>query len=240
MSSVSAMQQVAESHELFRLINNTNSPAGDIFFGIVSGLGDGLIIALICSLLMLFRLRLGIAALLAFIVSGLFVQILKRIFDMPRPPAVLENVHVLGTSLMSHSFPSGHSTSDGVMVLAAFLLWCIKDWRSWLAGIVFLLAAFGRIYGGVHFPIDVAAGMTIGIATMWMCWKGLRSLPVEQWEVSPWAWKIPGLIAAIQAAVLGLGYRVQPSTAQPLSLIIPVAALVILMQVWKRKLAHES
>ena len=72
------MQQLAESHELFRLINNAHSPAGDMFFGVVSGLGDGLIVALICSLLMLFRLRLGIAALLAFILSGLFAQILKR------------------------------------------------------------------------------------------------------------------------------------------------------------------
>jgi hypothetical protein len=40
----------------------------------------------------------------------------------------------------------------------------------------------------------------------------------------------------IQAAVLGLGYRVQPSTAQPLSLIVPVAVLVIVAQVWKRRL----
>jgi len=239
MGSVPAMQQVAESYELFRLMNNAHSPAGDMFFGIVSGLGDGLIVALICSLLMLFRLRLGIAALLAFLVSGLFAQILKRIFDMPRPPAVLENVHVLGVRLMSHSFPSGHATSAGVVVLAAFLLWSVKDWRSWLAGMVFFLAALGRVYGGVHFPVDVAAGMAIGVVTMWLCWRGLRSLAVEQWEASPWGWKIPGLIVAIQAAVLGLGYHVRPSTAQPLSLIIPVSALVILIQVWKMKL-HES
>lgn len=236
MSSVPTMQQLAESHELFRLINNAHSPAGDVFFGITSGLGDGLIVALICSLLMLFHLRLGIAAMLAFIVSGLFAQILKRIFDMPRPPAVLENVHVLGASLMSHSFPSGHSTSDGVMVLAAFLLWSVKDWRRWLAGVIFFLAAYGRVYGGVHFPIDVIAGMTIGAATMWLCWKGSRNLPIKLWETSPWAWKIPGLITVIQAAVLGLGYRVQPSTAQPLSLIVPVAVLVIVAQVWKRRL----
>jgi len=236
MSSVSAMQQVAESHELFRLINNAHSTAGDMFFGLVSGLGDGLIISLLCSLLMLFRLRLGIASLLAFIVSGLLAQLLKRIFDMPRPPAVLENVHLLGAGLSSHSFPSGHATSDGVLILAAFLLWSVTDWRSWLAATIFFLAAFGRVYGGVHFPVDVAAGLAIGLLTMWVCWKVMRRLPVEQWAVSPWGWKIPGLLVAIQAAVLGLGYHVQPSTAQPLSLIVPVAALMILMQVWKRKL----
>ena len=240
MSSVPLMQQIAESHELFRLINNTHSAAGDTFFGLISGLGDGLIVALICALLMLFHLRLGITAMVAFIVSGLFAQLLKRIFDMPRPPAVLDNVHVLGASLTSHSFPSGHSTSDGVMLLATFLLWSVKDWRRWTTALIFFLAAYGRIYGGVHFPADVIAGMAIGMATLWLCWKALWSLPVEQWETSPWAWKIPGLIVVIQAAILGLGYRVQPSTAQPLSLIIPVAALVILAQLWKTRMAPDS
>lgn len=98
------MTMQAESQTLFRMINNAHTPAGDLFFGLVSGLGDGLVVALLCSLLMLFRLRLGMAALLAFIVSGLCAQLLKRLFDMPRPPALLEHVHVLGSALTSTAF----------------------------------------------------------------------------------------------------------------------------------------
>lgn len=224
---------------MFRLINNAHTPAGDLFFGLVSGLGDGLIVALICSTLMLFRLRLGMAALLAFIVSGLLAQLLKRLFDMPRPPAVLENVHVLGSAFTSHSFPSGHATSDGVVVLLAFFLWTARDWRSWAVAALFVLAAIGRIYGGVHFPIDVAAGLAIGMISMWLCRNWLAGLPVEQWQSSRWAWKIPGLIVVVQAAVLGLGYHVQPSTAQPLALVVPLVALLVVMQVWKGKSVHE-
>ncbi len=231
------MQTATDSHDLFRFINDAHSPMGDMFFGVVSGLGDGLVISLLCSLVMLFNLRLGIASMAAFIVSGLFAQLLKRIFDMPRPPALLDNVHVLGHSLTSHSFPSGHSTSDGVMVLLAFLIWQCKDWRSWGIASLFVLAAIGRIYGGVHFPIDVAAGLTIGVLTMWLFWRWSKSWPVESWQQSQWAWKIPGFIVAVQAAVLGLGYHMQPSTAQSLALIMPVAALFILMHVWKGKLA---
>ncbi|MFQ5581249.1 MAG: phosphatase PAP2 family protein, partial [Mariprofundaceae bacterium] len=229
-----------ESHTLFRLINDAHNSLGDAVFGIVSGLGDGLIIALACTLLMLFRLRLGIVALTAFIASGLIAQLLKRIFDMPRPPAVLENVHVLGAPLTAHSFPSGHATSDGVVILAAFLLWGVKDWRTWAAASVFALAAYGRIYGGVHFPLDVAAGLIVGMACMWALWQWSAGWPVARWESSPWAWKIPGLAAAIQAAVLGLGYHVQPSTAQPLALMIPVMALVTLMQAWRGKFGNQS
>jgi len=236
MRSVSPMQVSADPHSLFRLINDAHSPLADAFFGLVSGLGDGLIIALLCSLLMLFRLRLGIASLLAYLVSGLAAQLLKRLFDTPRPPAVLDHVHVLGHSLSAHSFPSGHATSDGVMVLLAFLVWSRNDWRSWGVGAMFVLAAIGRVYGGVHFPIDVAAGLVIGILTMWLFWRWSAAWPAATWERSPWAWKIPGFIVAVEAAVLGLGYHVQPSTAEALALIMPVASLFILMQVWKEKL----
>lgn len=229
------MQTVADTHPLFRLINDAHSGPADLFFGTVTGLGDGLVISLLCSLLMLFRLRAGIASQLAYLVSGLLAQLLKRLFDMPRPPAVLDHVHVLGHTLSSHSFPSGHATSDGVIVLLAFLIWSSRDWRSWSVAILFVLAAIGRVYVGVHFPVDVAVGLTIGMLTMWLFWRWSAVWPVETWERSAWAWKIPGLIVAIEAAVLGLGYHIQPSTAGALTLIMPVASLIILMQVWKQK-----
>ena len=95
------------NHDLFRLINGANSFWVDGLIGLISGFGDGLVIALLISCVMLFRLRMGIAALFGFIASGLIAQLLKRLFDMPRPPAVMENVHVLGAALQSHSFPSG-------------------------------------------------------------------------------------------------------------------------------------
>ena len=231
------MQTASDSHDLFRLINDAHSPSADLFFGTVSGLGDGLVISLLCSILMLFHLRLGMAAMASFIVSGLFAQLLKRLFDMPRPPAVLDQVHVLGHSLTSHSFPSGHSTSDGVMVLLAFLIWSRSDWRSWSVAALFILAAVGRIYGGVHFPVDIAVGLMLGAGTMWLFHRWSKSWSMSDWQDSQWAWKIPGFIVAVQAAVLGLGYHMQPSTAQSLALIMPVAALFTLMHVWKGKLA---
>lgn len=231
------MQATADAYPLFRLINDAHSPVADLIFGTITGLGDGLVISLLCAIVMLFHLRAGIAAQLAFILSGLIAQLLKRIFDMPRPPALLDHVHILGQTLTSHSFPSGHATSDGVMVLLAFLTGSLTGWQRWGIAILFLLAAVGRIYVGVHFPLDVAAGLAIGMTTMWICWRVSQRLPVEQWLHSPWSWKIPGLIVAIEAAVLGLGYHIQPSTSAPLTLIIPVAALLLLMRVWKQKLA---
>lgn len=223
------------NHELFTLINGANAGWVDAVMGLVSGFGDGLVIALAISCVMLFRLRLGIAALVAFAASGLIAQLLKRIFDMPRPPAVMENVHVLGAALRSHTFPSGHATSCGVMILLALILWKRDDWRAWAAAGLFALAAYGRIYGGVHFPFDVWIGLLIGLATMSVAYHWTMRWPKRSWEESEWAWKVPAMILVIEAAVLGLGYNIQPSTAVPLTLLMPVAALVILMRFWKGK-----
>lgn len=224
---------------LFRIMNDAHSAFFDAVIGVVSGLGDGLVIALCCAILMLFRFRLGMAATVAFLLSGIIAQLLKRAFDMPRPPAVLEHVHVLGAALHSHSFPSGHATSDGVMVLLAFLIWKCGDWRAYVMAGLFLLAAYGRIYGGVHFPLDVGAGLIIGMATMWACHRWSLSWPVEAWQKSDWSWRIVGMIVVIEAAVLGLGYRMQPSTAQPLAAILPLIALYLVMRFWKEEINRE-
>lgn len=234
------MQLPDQSHDIFRLINDHHNAVGDVLFGIISGLGDGLVVALACTLLMLFRLRPGGAALAAFAVSGLITQLLKRMFDMPRPPAVLADVHVLGDTLTAHSFPSGHATSCGVMVLLAFLIWKRSDWRAWLVSCLFLLAAYGRIYGGVHFPLDVVAGLAVGMATMWAFWQWSKRWPARSWESSPWTWKIVGLALVFEADVLAIGYHIQPSTARPLTLILPITALLVLVKVWKDKLGRQD
>ncbi len=226
-----------ETHALFRLINDAHSPWADAFFGLISGLGDGLVVALLCAMLMLVRLRLGMAAMGAFIVSGLIAQLFKHMIAAPRPPAVLQDVHVLGDVLYGHSFPSGHATSDGVMATAVCLLWGLKSWRAWLGALLFALAALGRVYGGVHFPLDVGVGFVLGCVVMAACWwAACRWIP-EHWEQHAWAWKISTMLVALLAAVLGLGYRIQPSTAGALGLVLPVLALAFAARTWK--LRHE-
>ncbi len=222
-------------HALFRLVNDAASPWLDGVFGIVSGLGDGLAVALLCAVAMLFRLRAGLAMLAAFVLSGLLAQLLKRLFDAPRPPAVLDHVHLLGAKLTAHSFPSGHATSDGVMIAAAFLLWGARDARAWLVAALFLLAAIGRIYGGVHFPSDVAAGLAIGAGCMVACWRWSARWPVSRWMASPWSWKLPFLLVLALAGVMGLGYRMQPITAQPLAAALPAFALALLLWRWRMR-----
>ncbi len=213
---------------LFQWINHWSAPGLEPVLGILSGLGDGLIVALLLTMLAMLRLRAGLTGLLAFLLSGLLAQILKRLFDMPRPPAVLEHVHLLGPALYSHSFPSGHATSCGVMLALAVSLWSWKDGRTMLTLALFLSAAIGRIYGGVHFPWDVWVGLWLGVVSMLACWHGARNWPWERWRCHPWTPRLLALIALVESAVLGLGYHVQPTTAQPLALPLAVLGLLAL------------
>jgi len=224
------------NHEIFLWINGLNSPIADNIIGLIGGFGDGLVVTLLLAMLMLFHLRLGLAGLMATALSGLIAQILKRVFDMPRPPAVFEDIHILGQKLSFHSFPSGHATTCGVMALLALFLWKHDKRLAWAICGLYALAAYSRMYVGVHFPLDVVVGFALGIGCMWWSNKVSQAWKVESWLLSPWSWKLPGLLVLLAAVILGTGYEVHPSTAQPLALVLPIIALFTLMFAWKKKL----
>jgi len=208
-----------------------------MMIGVAAGLGDGLVAVILIVMLMLFQLRLGLAGLLAFVLSGLIAQILKRIFEMPRPPVIFDDVHLLGHSLSHHSFPSGHAATCGTMAFFALLIWQKQPKVAWLMFILFGLAAYGRIYGGVHFPLDVVVGFGVGLICMWWCNKISHSWQrIEAWQQSEWSWKLTGLFLMIAAVTLAMGYKIQPATAQLLTWTVPIIALFTLMHAWKKKL----
>jgi undecaprenyl-diphosphatase len=70
--------------------------------------------------------------------------------------------HPLVAMPHSASFPSGHTTTAfaGATVLSALA-------PRWTVGFFVLAAAiaYSRLYVGVHFPLDVAGGIVIGVAT---------------------------------------------------------------------------
>ena len=223
------------NYEIFLVLNSLHNPLLDFIIGGSAGLGDGLVSLVLILTLMLFQLRFALAGVLAFILSGIATQLLKRFFDMPRPPVVFDNIHLLGESLTQHSFPSGHATTCGMMAVLALYAWQKKSVAIPLFTL-FLIAAYGRMYGGAHFPLDVVVGFGIGALSMWWCNQLSQSWNVDKWLKSEWSWKLPGLFLMITAVTLAMGYKIHPGTAQGLSFIVPIIALFSLMFAWKKRL----
>lgn len=104
----------------------------------------------------------AITALCAAGIALLANQVLAHLWVRPRPfvshPA---SVHLLAMHAADPSFPSDHAAA--AFAIAAVLLACHRR----LGSVCLLLAAlicYARVYAGIHYPGDVAAGALIGLA----------------------------------------------------------------------------
>lgn len=128
--------------------------------------------------------RIALAGLVALAIGFAASEVMKEITMRPRPFAVLPDVSLLVSAPHSYAFPSGHTTSafaaaSGTVLAARRLLGKVPIW-GW--GMLTLAAtiAYSRLYVGVHWPTDVAAGEFLGLASGW---AGAR-LVLRRWRKS--------------------------------------------------------
>lgn len=165
----------------FLVMNPYHSNLLNYFFIPYTYAGDGFfIIALAVALFFLRRKYLSLMIVSSYLMSGIFVQILKSFISEARPayflantdyPYFIENV----TLHNYHSFPSGHSAS--AFALAAILSFSVKNKNY---SILFLLLAalvgYSRIYLGQHFMDDVLPGSILGVISATICWMCFEKL----------------------------------------------------------------
>jgi len=143
----------------------------------LTSLGSAPVLALfvlaVAGWLLVRRQHQALALVLVATVGGeVLNQLLKDLFDRPRPDLVL---HL--TRVDSASFPSGHAMESAVIyfTLAALLARLVEP-RSLklyflvVAAFLSFIVGLSRMYLGVHYPSDVLAGWAAGLAWALLCW----------------------------------------------------------------------
>ena len=102
--------------------------------------------------------RIGWIVLCSTVVNG----IVKNLIKAPRPfeKGVVTPIRV--ETATSYSFPSGHTQNAASFWGSTMMIF--KNKSTYILGIVMIaLTAFTRLYLGVHWPVDVIAGIIIGL-----------------------------------------------------------------------------
>lgn len=220
---------------VFLLFNGLGLHTGDALWANWTLLGDAWV-ALVLLLPFVGRCPgLVWSAVVAAIIAGIAVPLLKDLFALPRPPAVLaaDVLHIIGPAYKSRSFPSGHTTT--AFVLAGVLSLYFRHY--WVLVVSVIIAggvAVSRMAVGVHWPLDVTVGAALG----WLC-----AIAGNYWAAR-WRWGISlrgqrVIAALLLLATLGLLFffkQYAPLAAllpKGVAIVVLVAAAPGLLRLWR-------
>jgi membrane-associated phospholipid phosphatase len=105
----------------------------------------------------------------AALVATAYSRGLKPLVDAARPPAVLaaDAFNLIGPGHRHEGFPSGHSVTASVFFGVLVYHARRRRWRVLFVALA-VLAGLSRVAVGVHWPVDVAAGLAGGALAAWI------------------------------------------------------------------------
>lgn len=113
-------------------------------------------------------------AALAFPIGVLLIKLIHIFFIEPRP-FINFNFAPLVDSNADASFPSRHTS---IMSVIAFSYTYFKSKWSTLFLAIMIWVGISRIYVGVHYPLDIFGGITVGIISLFIAIKLLKVLKI--------------------------------------------------------------
>lgn len=187
--------------QTFVAVQGVTQAVPDWFWANVTNLGTGIVAFAWLSPSLAWQPRWFAAAIACSAFAGLYSNLLKRAFALPRPASVLDpdHLHVIGQTLHANSFPSGHSvtafTLAAVLVLASRRPLRTACWAVPAATLV----AFSRIAVGAHWPADLAAGAAGG----WIA-GAVGVILAARWRF----WNTPNGVRVMGVIAIGIGIAV--------------------------------
>lgn len=149
----------------------------------LSALGSGVVTGLLTLIAVMFlflarRRAYAVLVLVCALGTLVFMELLKSLYERPRPTSV---THIDPPGGLS--FPSGHSMIAAALylTLAVLIARALPERRLRIfviatGAFIAMLVGFTRLYLGVHYPTDVLAGWAAGVAWAVLCWAVARHL----------------------------------------------------------------
>lgn len=178
MAHLLAALQSLDAAALLLINRSLQNPLFDFLMPILSTKRYALLPAAVGILLLLVwggrRMWLLIlVGLAAVALSDLGTNLLKGSLQRTRPCHGIPEVRLLAGCTRSFSLPSNHASN--MFAIAAVGWLGFRRWR-WALLVVAAGVAYSRVYLGVHYPLDAAAGALWGSAIGWVCVTAAASL----------------------------------------------------------------
>ena len=181
----------------FLLINQITQYVPDRIWAGLTFLGNGWGTFALAFPLLLLAPRLLSAGILAGLLGGLAIAILKPLVNLPRPASVLASgdFHQIGEALLYHSMPSGHTLTAFAVASGLYFASAIEKRKALLC--LFVLASLvglSRSAVGAHWLSDEFVAVAIGL------WCGILGSFFGELD-SPWSVELESLVASLYCTV---------------------------------------
>ncbi|HEY7050214.1 MAG TPA: phosphatase PAP2 family protein [Jatrophihabitantaceae bacterium] len=165
--------------DVFRAVNDPTLAPFVVVWPIMQ-LGNFLVVPVAAAIAAAFRkwwLALGLLVAGA-VAYELAADVIRRLVERGRPPALLPDVHIRGAAAGGLGFVSGHVA---VITALAVVAW---PYLGRVGRVIAILApvvvAVARMNVGAHFPLDVAGGAALGLAVGGAVRLALGYLPARR------------------------------------------------------------
>ncbi|MEM9384314.1 MAG: phosphatase PAP2 family protein [Pseudomonadota bacterium] len=213
------------SHQVgFTLLNALAEPTPNWLLANLTELGNTAVLVALALVSARSRPQLLIALVIGVLLGAVAINLLKELFAVPRPPAVLDpqSFRLVGEALQRGSFPSGHTFAT--FTVAAVAVGFVPSPIARLSIIIgAMVIACARVWVGVHWPLDIIGGAVGGMLT------GALGLALSQrWRggFHPIAHLLMLSLALISNIVLIIG-GTNYAAADPLMRAVAIASTVI-------------
>ena len=150
--------------DFLRLLADFRTPALDTIFQSITWMAEEtFVILVICWLYWCHDKALAYTLSFTYFLSGLLVQGMKLLFQIPRPWVLDPNFQPVKSAIAGaggFSFPSGH-TQSGTALFSTLGFKLKKNWMKALCFIAIFFIGFSRMYLGVHTPQDVVVSWVL-------------------------------------------------------------------------------